>query len=351
MAELISVRPGEELDMRMLVPYLHTVFPDDGGPWTVRQYAAGHSNLTYLLSSPQRSVVLRRPPMGPVPPRAHDMLRESRFLTALHPLYPWAPNVFAVSDETGPLGVPFFLMEQRTGSLIDRAWGERRGLAPGDGQRISEVMVSRLAALHQVDWEQSPLVEMVKPHGFLERQVTGWVGRYERAKTQEILGVDQLCRWLVDHIPPESGATVIHYDYKLNNVLFRDDLTDLSGVFDWEMATVGDPLADLAVAISYWTESDDHEVLKQAFGELPITVEPGFYSRDQWIQVYAQKTGRDINNFGYYLTFAYFKLAVIIAQIYYRYYKGQTRDPRFRGFGKVTRQLLEVAMEVQTACY
>lgn len=345
MPELISERPGEELDMSLLGPYLKSVFPSNEGPWTVRQYAAGHSNLTYLLESERGAVVLRRPPMGPVAPRAHDMLRESRFLKALHPLYRWAPDVYAVSDGDGVLGVPFFLMEQRAGALIDRAWASARAYVPDEGRRISEVMVDRLVDLHSVEWRQSGLAQMVKPQGFMERQVTGWVERYQRAKTEEIPGVDGLCRWLLDQVPATSEAAVIHYDYKLNNVLFTPDLSDLAGVFDWEMATVGDPLADLAVAVSYWTEPGDPEVFQRAFGEPPLTVEPGFYTREEWMEAYAKKSGRDIPRFGYYLTFAYFKLAVIIAQIYFRYVQGQTRDPRFRGFGAATRQLLEVAME------
>lgn len=345
MTELIPPRPGEELDLDVLAPFLDQVFGEGDGHWQVQQYSAGHSNLTYLLSSGTRQVVLRRPPMGPIPPRAHDMVREARFLSALQPWYRWAPRVYAVSDTDSLLGAPFFLMEPRQGVLIDRNWAQQGGFSPDVGRRLSRIMVERLVDLHGIHWMATELALMVKPAGFLERQVSGWISRYERAKTEEIPGVAELCRWLQERVPRESEATVIHYDYKLNNVLFAKDLSNLSGVFDWEMATVGDPLMDLAVAVSYWTEAGDPTVFQSAFGETPMTVEPGFYTRREWVQDYSTQSGRDIRHFGYYLTFAYFKLAVIIAQIYYRYRNGQTHDPRFQQFSVVTRQLLQVAMD------
>lgn len=348
MAELIPVRPGEELDMTALRPYLDTVFGSGQQvAWTVQQFSAGHSNLTYLLSRGDMSVVLRRPPLGPVAPRAHDMVREARFLTALHPDYRWAPEVYAVSNDRSVLGVPFFLMEPRQGVLLDRTYVKAHPLTEDAARRVSDNMVSRLVDLHRVDWRSGGLSAMVRPEGFLERQVEGWIGRYQGAKTEDIAGVELLCQWLLDHLPIQCDSTVIHYDYKLNNVLFTPELADLAGVFDWEMATVGDPLADLAVTASYWTEKSDPEVFTTTFGETALTVEPGFYSREDLIQAYSAQSGRDIHDFGYYLTFAYFKMAVIIAQIYYRYWRGQTQDPRFRHFGQVTRQLLELAMQTQ----
>lgn len=349
MAELIPQRPGEELDVDRLAPFLESLF-GDRMPWEISQYASGHSNLTYLLTNPCRSVVLRRGPLGPVAPRAHDMVREYRWLQALHPVFPWAPTVYALgAGPSSVLGVPFFLMEPRFGVLVDDAWCRNHSYQPAEGRAISQIMVRRLADLHRVDWQSTGLAEMVKPTGFMRRQATGWVERYQRAKAADIPGVDALCRWLVVHAPDQPEAAVIHYDYKLDNVLFRDDLSDLNGVFDWEMATVGDPLADLAVTLSYWVEPDDPDILKQALGDRPITIQPGFYSRRDWVQAYAVASGRSIHHLSYYLTFAYFKLAVILAQIYVRYLKGQTRDARFAHFGEAVRQLLGVAMDAQSS--
>ncbi len=339
------MRPGEELNPRVLTPLLESLFPGQG-PWTYAQYAAGHSNLTYLLSSPSRKVVLRRPPKGPLPPRAHDMVREYRLLRAIHPHYRWAPDVYFVSEgDQSLLGVPFFLMEARSGVLIDGEWLSHVDYRPSLGRQISEVMVQRLADLHRLDWRSTSLREMVKPEGFMRRQVEGWVTRYQHAKTKEVAGVEALMRWLSDRAPESLDSSVIHYDYKLNNVLFSPELTDLTGIFDWEMATVGDPLADLAVAMSYWPQADDPDVLRTIFESRPATAQPGFFTRREWVEAYARATGRSIRHFNYYLTFAYFKLAVILQQIYVRYVRGQTTDARFAYFGEAVEQLLEVAME------
>lgn len=344
MAELIPMRSGEEIPIARLTPLLEQIFPGSG-PWLAEQYASGHSNLTYLLRAPAHEVVLRRPPNGPVPPRAHDMMREFRLLEALHPLYRWTPKVYWAADgDSSPLGVPFFLMERRTGVLIDASWLANHCYAPDEGRRISDTLVARLVDLHGVEWSGTPIHDMVKPEGFLRRQVEGWIYRYQGAKAEDIVGVSALCQWLLDQVPGDSDATVIHYDYKLNNLLLTPDLSDLAGIFDWEMATVGDPLADVAVVLSYWVERGDSDALQRAFGDRPVTLAPGFYSRREWLEAYARQSGRHVRHVGYYLTFAYFKLAVIVAQIYFRYANGQTDDTRFQHFGALVRELLQVAM-------
>jgi aminoglycoside phosphotransferase (APT) family kinase protein len=181
----------------------------------------------------------------------------------------------------------------------------------------------------------------------MERQVNGWIGRYERAKTDEIEGVEELKKWMADHIPASSKPAIIHYDYKLNNVMFDyDDVSKMVAVFDWEMTTIGDPLADLGCALSYWVQEDDSDVLKNGMGTLPLTVLPGFASREQFIETYAIKSGRDVSQIHFYLTFAYFKLAVILQQIYYRWKRGQTKDERFARFGNHIRSLIHTAQEL-----
>jgi len=181
----------------------------------------------------------------------------------------------------------------------------------------------------------------------MERQVHGWIGRYERAKTDEIPVIESLKKWLVDHIPKQSEAAIIHYDYKFNNAMFNEELTDMVGLFDWEMTTVGDPLADLGVAMSYWNQRDDSELLIKGFRKEPVTaVHEGFFTRKEFVELYADKSGRDIKNFNFYLTFAYFKLAVIGQQIYYRYKKGQTNDTRFANFNLFVKNLILHAYHV-----
>lgn len=346
--ELNAVRVGEELDLRALEPLLAKRFGQGSGPWSVRQFVAGHSNLTYLLSNGHAEVVLRRPPKGPVPPRAHDVVREARVLTALNPVYRWAPRVVGVMDQASVLGFPFFLMERRAGVRIDYAGMNARKDPFKAGRQISEVMVERLVDLHAVDWLSTGLTHLVQPDGFLSRQARGWVERFERARVTDIPGAESLGQWLVTEVPPDSVPAAIHYDYKLDNVLFEPDLHDLSGVFDWEMATVGDPWVDVAVALSYWTGADDPPALHQVFGDLPVTTQPGFYTRREWLQAYCVKSGRDVPHFRWYMTFAFYKLAAILAQIYVRYLRGQTRDARFAHFDQAVRHLIGVAQAAQS---
>jgi aminoglycoside phosphotransferase (APT) family kinase protein len=188
---------------------------------------------------------------------------------------------------------------------------------------------------------------MSKPEGFMERQVHGWIQRYERAKTDEIEIVEHLKKWLVDHIPKHHEVSVIHYDYKLNNSMFNENFTEMVGLFDWEMTTVGDPLADLGVTMSYWNQAEDSELLRKGLGKDPVTsIYDGFLTREQFIGLYAKKSGRDVTNLNFYLTFAYFKLAVICQQIYFRYKKGQTEDVRFANFNHFVKSLIGHAASV-----
>ena len=347
MPELIPVRPGEELPLDRLHPYLEQVFPGyEVGDWEAHQYGAGHSNLTYLLRAPGSAVVLRRPPLGPVAPRAHDVAREYRLLEGLAPYFRYAPTVYVLEPEASPLGAPFFLMEAKEGLLVDNAWIRGQPLNPG--RHLAQIMAERLADLHRIPWRDTPLAAMVKPDGFMRRQTESWAARYQTAKTEDAEGDQELCEWLVGHVPESGEPSIIHYDFKFNNVLFRPDLTDLAGVFDWEMATVGDPLADLAVAMSYWVEADDPPILQSALGETPVTAWPGFPKRREWLEMYVRASGRDVHHVSFYLTFAYFKLAVIVAQIYARYVRGQTRDPRFRHFGRACRELIKVALDARS---
>lgn len=173
------------------------------------------------------------------------------------------------------------------------------------------------------------MVEISKPEGFIERQVHGWISRYERAKTDEIKEIRPLINYFQQNIPKYSQTSIIHYDYKINNAMFNQDLTEMVGLFDWEMSTVGDPLADLGVALSYWTESGDPELIKIGVGQASVTTITGFLTRKEFIETYAARSGRDVTNVDFYLTFGYFKLAVILQQIYYRYKKARLMIPVF----------------------
>src|SRR5699024_9870663 len=342
----IPVRKGEELDRERLQTFLRkNVAEAPDGTLQIEQFSAGHSNLTYLLKIGEWEAVLRRPPLGPVAPKAHDMKREYTILSNLHPVYPTAPKPYVFSDDESVVGSPFFIMERRKGVFLDTEFPEHLHYTKELGEKLSSLMVDKLVALHEVDYKKTDLIHVAKPQGFMDRQVTGWIKRYERAKTDSIPIVNELTTYLEKNIPKSPEPTVIHYDYKLNNALFDEDFSEMTGLFDWEMTTIGDPLADVGAAMSYWIQADDPEMLKKGLGKPPVTVLEGFYTRDKFMEEYAKRSGRNLDHIDFYLTFAYFKLAVIIQQIYYRYKQGQTQDERFAHFNKFVQNLIDYAWQ------
>lgn len=342
----IDVRKGEELNKETLSNFIREKLPEvPSGNLEIKQFSAGHSNLTYLVKIGEWEAVLRRPPHGPVAPKAHDMEREYNILSNLYPLYQTAPKPIIFSKDESIVGSPFFIMERRKGIVVDTGFPDSVDYTPSIGKKLSEIMVDKLVELHNVDYNKTNLLNISKSNGFMERHVVGWTKRYYRSKTDEISGVDELTKWLENNIPISPKPAIIHYDYKLNNAMFSDDLTRMVGLFDWEMTTIGDPLADLGAALSYWIQADDSEELRGGFGKTSVTVREGFYTREDFIQRYAEKSGRDLSNIHFYLTFAYFKLAVIGQQIYYRYKKGQTNDQRFARLNKQTENLIHYALK------
>jgi aminoglycoside phosphotransferase (APT) family kinase protein len=336
----IRIREGEGFDLEVVERYLRQRIQDlPEGELEVRQFPSGASNLTYLLKIGGWEGVLRRPPLGPVPPKAHDMGRESHVLARLHEAYPLAPKPYFFCGDEWVIGAPFYVMERRAGVVVDDSLPEGVEPNPQLCRGISRMVADTLAELHAVDPDEAGLGDLGRPEGFLERQVRGWIGRYEGARTDALEEVGPLTRWLAGNIPESPEPAIIHNDYKLNNLILNpDDLTDVRAVLDWEMATVGDPLFDLAVSMSYWTEPTDPEELKEVMPT--VTSTPGFMSREEFMERYAKKSGRDLSDMHWYMVFGYFKLAVILQQIYARWRKGQTRDARFSDFDERVRTLI-----------
>ncbi|MFC4767064.1 phosphotransferase family protein [Effusibacillus consociatus] len=344
--DTIPVRPGEELNSEAVERFLRSQIEEiPKEELVIEQFPSGHSNLTYLLRCGDWEAVLRRPPFGPVAPKAHDMERESRILSLIHRVFPLAPKPYVFSDDLSILGAPFYVMERKKGIVLDRKWPEGIDHSPELCRRISESAVDTLVALHAIDWKEAGLESIGRPEGFMERQVRGWIGRYERAKTDEIPVVEETVNWMLNSLPESPPATLIHNDFKLNNMVFSaNDPAQVTAVLDWEMTTIGDPLSDLAITISYWDEADDAENLRSGFTS--VTSAPGFISRREFLEMYAAKSGRDTQEIDFYLTYAYFKVAVICQQIYFRWKKGQTQDPRFERLGKVTENLMNLAHRI-----
>jgi aminoglycoside phosphotransferase (APT) family kinase protein len=337
------VRPGEELDLRKLEPFLRAHFPDESGSLSLQQYPSGHSNLTYLLQFGGKELVLRRPPFGSKVKTAHDMGREFRVLSKLHSVYAPAPRVLFYCEDESVLESPFYLMEPIRGVILRRDPPLDFDFPPEKARRLSESFVENLALLHSLDYAAIGLADLGKPQGYLERQVQGWVERYHGSKTHEYPEVEKISEWMRQNIPPTVGVSLIHNDYKYDNVVLDPrDITKIIGVLDWEMCTIGDPLADLGTALAYWIdEADSEELREQRSGP---TSYPGSLTRGELVEYYAQITGRDVSQMDFFVTLALFKLAVIVQQIYYRFHLGLTRDERFASMPQRIKILLQAAL-------
>ncbi|AFZ66751.1 phosphotransferase family protein [Deinococcus peraridilitoris] len=331
------IRPGEELELDKLREYLRGRLDADVDALTVEQFPGGHSNLTYLVRLGGQEFVLRRAPMGPVAPKAHDMIREYRVLERIHPLFAAAPKVALLCEDAGVLGVPFYLMERRVGVILrDQVPPEYAEMSDLGGQ-ASRALIDGLAQLHAVDIVASGLIDIGKPKGFLTRQVEGWATRWNGSKVEELPDMERVIAWLRDTMPQAQPPTIVHNDYKLDNVMLAPhDPGRIVGVLDWEMTTVGDPLVDLGLSLCYW---------QQRSGPFGAHGGAGWYSREAFIERYAQQSGRDVTRVAWYEVLGAFKLAVILQQIFYRFHKGQTQDPRFAKLDAEVASLVRVAAQ------
>lgn len=339
------IRPGEQIDAATLRAFLRDKLPAAGELLEISQFPGGHSNLTYLLRCERGEYVLRRPPFGPVPPKAHDMAREFRILQAVSPHFAYAPGVYLLCEDTSVLGAVFYLMERRRGVILRREAAPEFLAIQDYARRASEAFIDCLAELHSIDIRRRGLESLGRPEGFLERQVAGWTERWERAKTTELPQMQRLSGWLAANRPVSPPPTVVHNDFKLDNLMLDpQDPGRVIAVLDWEMTTVGDPLVDLGIVLCYWPELDDPRVRREAIS--PLTTQPGWMSRKQLLERYQARSGLDVRDIRYYEVFGVFKLAVVLQQIYYRYFVGQTHDERFRDFDARVRGLADAAVLV-----
>ncbi|HXA76873.1 MAG TPA: phosphotransferase family protein [Candidatus Acidoferrales bacterium] len=338
-----AVRRGEELNLESLEPFLARSFPSDPGPLVVEQFPSGHSNLTYLLRLGEREMVLRRPPFGSKVKSAHDMGREYRVLSKLHPAYSAAPKVLLYCNDDSVLGSPFYLMERIRGIILRRDPPPGLEFTAETARRLSESFIDNLALLHGLDYTAIGLGDLGKPQGYLSRQVNGWLERYDGSKTHDLPEVARIAAWLRDHMPATSDAALLHNDYKYDNVMLdQRDITRIVGVLDWEMSTIGDPLTDLGTTLAYWVDPQDpDELQKIRWGP---SSHPGSLTRSQLVERYARATTRDVSNMAFYLAFARFKIAVIVQQIYCRYHQGLTKDPRFASMSDLVKILLRSSL-------
>ena len=339
-AEIIAPRADEQLDTTRLEPYLREHVEGVAGPMTVRQFGGGHANLTYLVAFGEREFVLRRPPLGPVAPGSHDMRREHRVLSVLYRAFPLAPRSFHLCEDETIIGAVFQVLERRHGFAIRSDIPEEFRGRPELNRRIGTMLVETLAALHRVDPGAVGLEGLGKPEGYLDRQLAGWSKRWDAAMEQPDAGMDRLRDWLGAHRPASRPATLLHNDFKLDNMLVDPaDPARPVAVLDWDMCTLGDPLFDLGSMMTYWAEPGDPPLWREA--AMMPTWREGFPTRREAMARYAELTGFDLAPMRWHLVFGAFKLAVVLQQIYIRYRRGQTKDERFAKFGRRVAALIE----------
>jgi aminoglycoside phosphotransferase (APT) family kinase protein len=341
-ADTAPIRPEERFDEDRVGAYLRDGLPDLIGDRVIHfeQFPGGKANLTYLARAGDVELVLRRPPLGPVAPKSHDMAREHRVLSVLHRVYPKAPRAYLLCEDGGVMGKPFFVMERRVGHVIRDRWPdelEADGVTPAT---VGGNLVDALGELHRVDHGALGLSDLGRPDGFAGRQVAGWTDRWHRAREDDEPAMEEVSARLADSIPPPQAAVLLHNDFKLDNTMIGET-GEVVAVLDWDMATIGDPLVDLGTTLAYWGGPGPASVIAAdsvMLGEA-MTI-------DEVVARYEAATGFDVSGIDWYRALAMFRIAVIVQQIYIRYRRGQTSDERFAVLGSLVGPLAEGALEL-----
>ena len=299
------------------------------------------------MSIEDREFVLRKPPVGAIK-RGHDMSREFKVQSGVQKGFSKVPAMYAYTNDESILGSEFYLMEKVDGIILNYQEAKRRDILPDSYKLIANSWLDTFVELHQLDYNSIGLSDLGKPDGYVERQVTNWGKQYLKAATEEVSSAQMVMKWMSENQPKEYKHCLIHNDYKYDNVVFKNDSwNEITAVLDWEMATLGDPLMDLGTSLGYWTVATDHDFVKQ--GIPSPTIFEGNPIRSEIVELYAQKSGNDIHNIVFYYAFGLFKIAVIAQQIYYRYSKGLTTDPRFANLNKASELCCNLALKsIQT---
>jgi aminoglycoside phosphotransferase (APT) family kinase protein len=337
------IRPEERFDEQRVAAYLGEQLSDLFGPGPIEfaQFPGGAANLTYLARSPQAEFVLRRAPLGGVAKGSHDMEREHRVLSRLWAVYPPAPRAHHYCADPDVMGKPFFVMDRRIGHVIRSEWPSAIADDPTGRRRVAEGLIDGLARLHLVDPDDADLGDLGRPDAFVERQIAGWSDRWDIAKTREVPDMERARHLLAGAVPKPQTVTILHNDYKLDNTMV-DDRGDLVAVFDWDMATRGDPLVDLGTLLAYWP--DPGSPTFPIFGARSVALAPDL-SKGGALERYRRATGFDLGTVLYYEGLALFRIAVIIEQILARYVAGQTSDTRFAAFEPIPPLLAAAAVK------
>lgn len=340
-----KVRKGEELNEVLLKKYLqeNELINSVENDLFVEQFIHGFSNLTYLLKIENKEFVLRKPPKGAIK-RGHDMRREFKVQSGVSKAFSKVPKMYAFCDDETILGSDFYIMEKVEGIILNYKEAKQRNITQAEYKTIANSWLDTLVELHNVAYKAVGLEDLGKPEGYVERQVSNWGKQYLKAKTDEYPEAEMVMNWMQENQPTVYEHCLIHNDYKYDNVVFKDETwQEVSAVLDWEMATLGDPLMDLGTSLGYWTIATDNDFVKQ--GIPSPTIFEGNPIRSEIAQMYAEKSGRNVDNLVFYYVFGLFKIAVIAQQIYYRYKKGFTTDPRFANLNKAAELCCKLALK------
>lgn len=340
-----KVRKGEELPEIPLKKYLKEINLINylESDLQVEQFTHGYSNLTYLLKIENKEFVLRKPPKGAIK-RGHDMSREFKVQSALAKAFSKVPKMHGFSNDASVLGSDFYIMQKMEGVILNYAVAKARSISVDDYKKIANSWLDTLVELHNVDYTSIGLSDLGKPDGYVKRQVSNWGKQYLKAKTEEFPEANLVMNWMQENQPKKYNHCLIHNDFKYDNVVFKDDTwQEVSAVLDWEMATLGDPLMDLGTSLGYWTVATDHDFVKQ--GIPSPTIFEGNPKRSEIAQMYLEKSGRTTDNLVFYYVFGLFKIAVIAQQIYFRFSKGWTTDPRFANLNKAAELCCKLALK------
>jgi aminoglycoside phosphotransferase (APT) family kinase protein len=334
------------VDYEPVSRYFAEHVPEAEGPLTFRLIGDGRSNLTYLVEGPHGKWVMRRPPLGHVLPTAHDMSREHRVLAALADTDVPVPRPLALCEDNEVNGAPFYIMEYRPGVILTETLPDDYATTAEERKAMSLALVETLVKLHAIDYRAVGLEDFGRPEGYLERQVRRWSQQWERSKTRELPVIEELIRRLNAAIPESPEPTIVHGDYRLGNIaLDENDPGHVIAIFDWEMSTLGDPLSDLGYTLGYWTNPEDTSPQHDR-GLGAFTAAPGFLRREDLIEEYAKRTGRDVSNIAFYRVLAQYKLAVIVEGIHARYLQGKTVGEGFSNLGESTVRTAERALAI-----
>jgi aminoglycoside phosphotransferase (APT) family kinase protein len=340
-----NVRKGEELNEVLLKKYLQEngLIKSVESDLVVNQFTHGYSNLTYLLIIEKKEYVLRKPPIGAIK-RGHDMHREFKVQSGVSKAFSKVPKMYVFCDDETILGGDFYIMEKVEGIILNYKEAQKRNILATAYKTIANSWIDTMVELHNVDYKAIGLGDLGKPDGYVARQISNWGKQYVKAKTDEYPEAVMVMDWMAENQPKEYEHCLIHNDFKYDNVVFKDDTwQEISAVLDWEMATLGDPLMDLGTSLGYWTVASDNDFVKQ--GIPSPTVFEGNPIRSEIAKMYAQKSGRNVDNLVFYYVFGLFKIAVIAQQIYFRYAKGWTTDARFANLNKASELCCKLALK------